>query len=197
RNGRWGRPSRTRGTRDRGLEMVKARLAARRKQYTMVKLLSGGSEVTEAAIKMARQYHKQTGAATRYKVLSHYRAYHGGTGHALAAGGWPGWRAAHAPLPAGLLHLHTPHLHRPPPPALPRPAFPGSPESLGATYARRAGEVIEREGPEPIAAFIPEPILMSAGVVVPPADYLPKIRALCDRYGILLIYDEIITGFGR
>ncbi len=179
----------TLGTSDRALELVKALLDVMPKQYTMVKLLSGGSEVTEAAIKMARQYHKQTGAATRYKVLSHYRAYHGGTGHALAAGGWPGWRAAYEPLPAGFIHLHTPDPYRPP--------FPGSPESLGATYARLAEEVIELEGPETIAAFITEPILMSAGVVVPPADYLPRIRALCDRYGILLIYDEIITGFGR
>jgi adenosylmethionine-8-amino-7-oxononanoate aminotransferase len=179
----------TLGTSDRALEMVKALLDVMPKQYTMVKLLSGGSEVTEAAIKMARQYHKQTGAATRYKVLSHYRAYHGGTGHALAAGGWPGWRAAYEPLPAGFLHLHTPDPYRPP--------FPGSPESLGATYARLVEEVIELEGPETIAAFITEPILMSAGVVVPPSDYLPRIRALCDRYGILLIYDEIITGFGR
>jgi adenosylmethionine-8-amino-7-oxononanoate aminotransferase len=179
----------TLGTSDRALEMVKALLDVMPKQYTMVKLLSGGSEVTEAAIKMARQYHKQTGAATRYKVLSHYRAYHGGTGHALAAGGWPGWRAAYEPLPAGFIHLHTPDPYRPP--------FPGSPESLGATYARLVEEVIELEGPETIAAFITEPILMSAGVVVPPPDYLPRIRALCDRYGILLIYDEIITGFGR
>jgi adenosylmethionine-8-amino-7-oxononanoate aminotransferase len=179
----------TLGTSDRALEMVKALLDVMPKQYTMVKLLSGGSEVTEAAMKMARQYHKQTGAATRYKVLSHYRAYHGGTGHALAAGGWPGWRAAYEPLPAGFIHLHTPDPYRPP--------FPGSPESLGATYARLVEEVIELEGPETIAAFITEPILMSAGVVVPPPDYLPRIRALCDRYGILLIYDEIITGFGR
>ena len=179
----------TLGTSDRALELVKALLDLVPKQYTTVKLLSGGSEVTEAAIKMARQYHKQTGAATRYKVLSHYRAYHGATGHALAAGGWPGWRAAYEPLPAGFIHLHTPDPYRAP--------FPGTPESLGATYARLVEEVIELEGPETIAAFITEPILMSAGVVVPPQDYLPKIRALCDRYGILLIYDEIITGFGR
>ncbi len=179
----------TLATNDRALEMVRALLELLPRQYTTVKLLSGGSEVTEAAIKMARQYHKQTGAATRYKVLSHYRAYHGATGHALAAGGWPGWRAAYEPLPGGFIHLHTPDPYRPP--------FPGTPESLGETYARLVEEVIELEGPETIAAFITEPIMMSAGVVVPPRDYLPRIRALCDRYGILLIYDEIITGFGR
>jgi adenosylmethionine-8-amino-7-oxononanoate aminotransferase len=181
----------TLGTSDRALEMVRALLDLMppAKHYTTVKLLSGGSEVTEAAIKMARQYHKQTGRATRYKVLSHYRAYHGGTAHALAAGGWPGWRAAYEPLPSGFIHLHTPDPFRPP--------FPGTPDGLGATYARLVEEVIELEGPETIAAFITEPIMMSAGVVVPPRDYLPKIRALCDRYDIVLIYDEIITGFGR
>jgi adenosylmethionine-8-amino-7-oxononanoate aminotransferase len=181
----------TLATNDRALELVRALLdlMPKSKQYTTVKLLSGGSEVTEAAIKMARQYHKQTGRGTRYKVLSHYRSYHGATGHALAAGGWPGWRTAYEPLPAGFIHLHTPDPFRPP--------FPGSPESLGATYARLVEEVIELEGPETIAAFITEPVLMSAGVVVPPRDYLPRIRALCDRYEIVLIYDEIITGFGR
>jgi adenosylmethionine-8-amino-7-oxononanoate aminotransferase len=181
----------TLATNDRALELVRALLdlMPKAKDYTTVKLLSGGSEVTEAAIKMARQYHKQTGRGTRYKVLSHYRAYHGGTGHALAAGGWPGWRTAYEPLPAGFIHLHTPDPYRPP--------FPGSPETLGESYARLVEEVIELEGPETIAAFITEPVLMSAGVVVPPRDYLPRIRALCDRYEIVLIYDEIITGFGR
>ena len=90
----------TLGTSDRALELVKLLLDITPPQYTTVKLLSGGSEVTEAAIKMARQYHKQAGHATKYKILSHYRAYHGGTGHALAAGGWPGWRAPYEPLPA-------------------------------------------------------------------------------------------------
>ncbi|MGH7265107.1 MAG: aspartate aminotransferase family protein [Candidatus Rokuibacteriota bacterium] len=179
----------TLGTSDRALELVKVLLELMPRRYTTVKLLSGGSEVTEAAIKMARQYHKQAGKPTKYKVLSHYRAYHGGTGHSLAAGGWPGWRAAYEPLPGGFIHLHTPDPYRPP--------FPGEAETVGATYARLLEEVIELEGPETIAAFITEPILMSAGVVVPPADYLPRVRALCDRHDILLIYDEIITGFGR
>jgi adenosylmethionine-8-amino-7-oxononanoate aminotransferase len=179
----------TLGTSDRALELIRTLLDLLPRQYTTVKLLSGGSEVTEAAIKMARQYHKQVGAATRYKILSHYRAYHGGTGHALAAGGWPGWRTAYEPLAGGFIHLHTPDPYRPP--------FAGTPETVGETYARLVEEVIQLEGPETIAALITEPIMTSAGVVVPPRDYLPRLRALCDRYGILLIYDEIITGFGR
>ena len=179
----------TLGTSDRALELTKVLLDLLPSQYTTVKLLSGGSEVTEAAIKMARQYHKQTGAATKYKVISHYRAYHGGTAHALAAGGWRGWRSAYEPPPGGFIHLHTPDPYRPP--------FPGTPDTLGATYAKLAEEVITLEGPETIAAFITEPIMLSAGVVVPPRDYLPRIRELCDRHNILLVYDEIITGFGR
>ena len=179
----------TLGTSDRALELIRALLDILPRQYTTVKLLSGGSEVTEAAIKMARQYHKQAGTPTKYKILSHYRAYHGGTGHALAAGGWPGWRAAYEPLAGGFIHLHTPDPYRPP--------FPGTPETLAEAYARLVEEVIQLEGPETIAALITEPIMTSAGVVVPPRGYLPRLRALCDRYGILLIYDEIITGFGR
>jgi putrescine aminotransferase len=181
----------TLGTSDRALELTRALLDITPPQYTTVKLLSGGSEATEAAIKMARQYHKQTGAATKYKVLSHYRAYHGGTAHALAAGGQRIWRSAYEPLPSGFIHLHTPDPYRPP--------FPGEPDpdALGAAYANLAEEVIQLEGAETIAAFITEPILLSAGVVVPPADYLARIRRLCDRYNIVLIYDEIITGFGR
>ena len=179
----------TLGTSDRALELVKLLLEITPPQYTTVKLSSGGSEVTEAAIKMARQYHKQVGHGTKYKILSHYRAYHGGTGHSLAAGGWPGWRVPYEPLPAGFIHLHTPDPYRPP--------FPGGPDTLGATYARLLEEVIQLEGPETIAGFIAEPIMTSAGVVVPPRDYLPRVRELCDRYDIVLIYDEIITGFGR
>jgi adenosylmethionine-8-amino-7-oxononanoate aminotransferase len=138
---------------------------------------------------MARQYWKQVGRGTKYKILSHYRAYHGGTGHSLAAGGWPSWRTAYEPLAGGFIHLHTPDPYRPP--------FPGGPETLGATYARLLEEVIQLEGPDTIAALITEPIMMSAGVVVPPREYLPRVRELCDRYDIVLIYDEIITGFGR
>ena len=179
----------TLATNDRALELSEQLLEITPQQYNTVKLLSGGSEVTEAAIKMARQYHKQSGVPTKYKIISHYRAYHGGTGHAIAAGGWPGWRAPYEPLAGGFIHLHTPDPYRPP--------FPGAPDTLGATYAKLVEEVIQLEGPETIAAFITEPIMMSAGVVVPPRDYLPRIRELCDRYDIVLIFDEIITGFGR
>jgi adenosylmethionine-8-amino-7-oxononanoate aminotransferase len=179
----------TLATSDRALELAKLVLDITPPQYTTVKFMSGGSEVTEAAIRMARQYHKQTGSPGKFKVLSHYKSYHGATGYALAAGGWPSWRVPYEPLPGGFVHLHPPATYQAP--------VTGAPQVLGATYARLVEDVITLEGPQTIAALITEPILMSAGVVIPPKNYLPRLRALCDHYNILLIYDEVITGFGR
>jgi adenosylmethionine-8-amino-7-oxononanoate aminotransferase len=179
----------TMATNDRALELIDRLLGLLPDRYSVVKLLSGGSEATESAMKIARQYHKQTGNAGKYKILSHYRSYHGATGHAVAASGWPGWRTPYEPLAGGFIHLHTPDPYRAP--------FTGSPDQVAATYLRLVEETIELEDPRTVAAFITEPVLMSAGVVVPPASYLPGIRELCDRNGILLIFDEIITAFGR
>ena len=91
----------TLSTNVRALEMVDRLRGLLPDQYTVIKLLSGGSEATESAMKIARQFHKQTGNATRYKILSHYRSYHGATGHAVAASGWPGWRSPYEPLAGG------------------------------------------------------------------------------------------------
>lgn len=179
----------TLATNDRALELIDRLLGLLPDRYSVIKLLSGGSEATESAMKIARQYHKQTGSAGRYKILSHYRSYHGATGHAVAASGWPAWREPYEPLAAGVVHLHTPDPYRPP--------FKVAPEEVAATYLRLVEETIELEGPGTIAALITEPVLMSAGVVVPPDGYLPGLRELCDRHGILLIFDEIITAFGR
>jgi len=180
----------TMATNDRALELIDVLLGLLPgNRYSVIKLFSGGSEATENAMKIARQYHKQTGHATKYKILSHYRAYHGGTGNAVAAGGWPAWRAPYEPLAGGFIHLHTPDPYRMP--------FDVAPGSVAQTYLRLVEETIEMEGPSTIAALITEPVLMSAGVVIPPEGYLPGLRELCDRHGILLIFDEIITAFGR
>ena len=102
--------------------------------YTTMKFLSGGSEATESAMKLARQYHRQTGQPGRYKILSHYRGYHGGTGHALAASGWPTWKIPFEPMAPGFVHLQTPDPRQSPDPgrrsrdsrsALPRAGQPG------------------------------------------------------------------------
>jgi adenosylmethionine-8-amino-7-oxononanoate aminotransferase len=180
----------TMGTNTRAAELVEQLLRLVPAEFTTVKLLSGGSEANEAAIKLARQYHKQTGHATKYKVVSHYRGYHGGTGNALAASGWAGWKNAFEPMPGGFVHLQTPDADSPLHPGL-------SADEAADVYCRLLRATVELEGPETIAAIITEPILMSAGVVVPPDRYMRALREVCDEHNILLVFDEIITGFGR
>src|SRR5258708_21483968 len=126
------------------------------KQFTTVKPLAGGSEANEAAIKLARQFHKQTGHATKYKVVSHYRGYHGGTGNALAASGWAHWKNAFEPLPGGFVHLQTPDTDSPLHPGL-------SAEDAAEVYCRLVRATIELEGPEEIPAIITAPILTPSG----------------------------------
>jgi adenosylmethionine-8-amino-7-oxononanoate aminotransferase len=159
------------------------------KGYSTLKFFSGGAEANEAAIKMARQFAAQNGNGKKFKVLSHYRGYHGGTGHALAASGSPGWRSVYEPFAPGFVHVHPPFTYA--------ARFGLEGEALSAASAAMLEETIVLEGPETIAAFITEPIMMSAGVRVPPPGYLERVRAICDRHDILLIFDEIITGFGR
>jgi adenosylmethionine-8-amino-7-oxononanoate aminotransferase len=180
----------TMATTSTALELVDRILEFAPPPYTTMKFLSGGSEATESAMKLARQYHRQSGQTGRYKILSHYRGYHGGTGHALAASGWPNWKIPFEPMAPGFVHLHTPDPDSPPTPV-------ADEEVAARLYLELVRETIEFEGPDTVAAIITEPILMSAGVVVPPDAYLRGLRDLCDRYGILLIFDEIITGFGR
>lgn len=180
----------TMGTSDRALELAELLLDITPPEYTTMKILSGGSEAVEAALKMARQYHKQSGVPTKFKVLSHYRGFHGATGNAVAATGWPLWKVPYEPMAGGFVHLPTPDAYR--------PRFGGDTlDEIGERYAQWVEEVIELEGPTTIAAFITEPVLMSAGTVVPPQSYLRRIREICDRHDIILIFDEIITGFGR
>jgi adenosylmethionine-8-amino-7-oxononanoate aminotransferase len=180
----------TMGTNTRAAELVEQLLRLVPADFSTVKLLSGGSEANEAAIKLARQFHKQTGHATKYKVISHYRGYHGGTGNALAASGWAGWKNAFEPMPSGFVHLQTPDPDSPLHPSL-------SADEAADVYCRLLRATVELEGPETIAAIITEPVMMSAGVVVPPDSYMRALREVCDEHNILLIFDEIITGFGR
>ena len=134
------------------------------------------------------------GRGRRFKVLSHYRSYHGSTGHALAASGGVGWRSAFEPYAPGFVHVHAPF------------AVAGRLGGrIGAADGRAAEdaalalieETIELEDPDTIAAFITEPIMLSAGVRVPPPGYLRRLHEILRRHDILLIHDEIITGFGR
>jgi adenosylmethionine-8-amino-7-oxononanoate aminotransferase len=178
------------GTNPAALELTTLLLRIAPEAVTAVKLFSGGSEATEAAMKLARQYQRQTGQVRRYKILGRYGAYHGATMGALSAGGGRERKAIFEPLGVGFLHVHPPQCYRCP--------FDQSYPSCGRTCAELIGRTIEAEDPETVAAVIVEPIsISSAGFVVPPPDYLTRLRTICDRYGVVLIYDEVITGFGR
>jgi len=158
-------------------------------QYSTVKFFTGGSEATEAAIKLARQYWLQAGHPRKYKIISRYRSYHGGTGHAMAASGQAEWKRAFEPFAPGFVHVT--------PPARPGCAACQRLNACSLACLDLIEEAILQEHPDTVAAVIAEPIMLSAGVQVPHADYFPRLRELCDRHDVLLIYDEIITGFGR
>ena len=157
--------------------------------YSVAKFMAGGSEATESAIKMARAWHHLEGRGRRFKVFSHYRSYHGSTGHSLAASGGVAWRSPFEPFAAGFIHVNPPFV-------LERRL--GLSESAACDAALELiEEAIELEDPDTIAAFITEPIMLSAGVRVPPEGYLRRLHDILRKHHILLIFDEIITGFGR
>jgi adenosylmethionine-8-amino-7-oxononanoate aminotransferase len=154
-----------------------------------VKFQCGGSEVTEAAIKLARQYHRLTGHPGKYKVISRYLSWHGSTLGSLSASGLKGRKTVNEPLAPGFVHVFPPTCYRCP--------FGKTYPSCEITCATLVGQVVEMEDPETVAAIIVEPIGHTGGIIDPPAEYLPILREICDRYHILLIFDEIITGIGR
>jgi adenosylmethionine-8-amino-7-oxononanoate aminotransferase len=178
------------GTSQVALELTQLLLRLAPEGVTAVKLLSGGSEATEAAMKLARQYHKQTGNPGKYKIVSRYGAYHGGTLGALSAGGGRERKSVFEPLGVGFIHVHPPYCYRCP--------FDQTYPGCGRTCAELIERTIEAEDPATVAAVIVEPIsISSAGFIVPPLDYLPRLREICTRHNVVLVYDEIITGFGR
>lgn len=153
------------------------------------KFFSGGSETTEAAIKMARQYHRLTGNASKYKIIGRYHSWHGSTMGSLSAGGLKSRRAVNEPLAPGFLHVFPPTCYRCP--------FDKQYPECDLTCARLVDDVIDLEDPDTVAAVIVEPIGHTGGVIDPPEEYLPMLREYCDRHNVLLIFDEIITGVGR
>ncbi|MHB1005526.1 MAG: aminotransferase family protein [Chloroflexota bacterium] len=153
--------------------------------------LNSGSEAVEAALKIARQYARQRyPKQNRHKIIARYRGYHGWTNGAMSATGQFVRKSQFEPLiVGGAVHVRPPDTFR---------MFPGmTPAEAAKRMAQEIVEVILFEGAETIAAFIGEPIIGGGGVIVPPDDYWPLVRGLCDKYGILLINDEVITGFGR
>lgn len=146
--------------------------------------LSSGSEVVEGAIKLARQIQMARGEHGRFRIISRHQSYHGTTFGALAASGRVGMRAPYLPMMPDGIHIQPPYPYRHP--------------ASGAESAARLEEAILAAGAGSVAAFIAEPISGAGlGAIVPPDDYWPRIRAICDRYGVLLIADEVLVGMGR
>lgn len=153
----------------------------------VVFFVNSGSEAIESAIKFARQYHRSRGEAQRTKLIAREMAYHGTTLGALSLTGLPKYKEPFNPLLPGVRHV---------PNTLDATLPPGSTvKDLACIRAIEA--VIEEEGPETIAALFAEPVQNSRGALVPPDGYWQELRAICDKYGILLVADEVICGFGR
>jgi adenosylmethionine-8-amino-7-oxononanoate aminotransferase len=152
--------------------------------------VSGGSEAVETALKMAKQYHRNNGEPTRYKVISRRGSYHGATHACMSLGGGGVAAPIHfGPLMPGNIHITQPDGYR----GLCCSADGG----CNLQCARDLEIAIQHEGPSTVAAFIGEPISAAAGIHVPHPEYWPTIREICDKYGVIMICDEVITGFGR
>jgi adenosylmethionine-8-amino-7-oxononanoate aminotransferase len=151
---------------------------------------NSGSEANELAFKLVRQYHQLRGEPSRFKIIARYRAYHGSTLGALSATGQAMRRTGYEPLAPGFLHVPPPDPYRD-----------GVAADALDAYGERCAADLERtilfELPETVAAVIMEPIITGGGVIVPPDSYLPAVKAMCERHGVLLIVDEVICGFGR
>lgn len=150
---------------------------------------SGGGEATDSSIKMARYYWKLKGKPDKTKVISRVWGYHGVTLAAMSATGIDAYWAMFEPRVPGFIHIPTPYPYR-------YQAAPGT-VSQGVAAADELEKVILAAGPDTIAMFIAEPVQGAGGVIVPQDDYFPRIREICDRYDVLLVADEVITGFGR
>jgi adenosylmethionine-8-amino-7-oxononanoate aminotransferase len=155
---------------------------------------SGGAESNESAFKTARYYWKLAGHPEKQKIISRVWAYHGTTLAAMSATGIASYWPMFEPRVPGFLHIESPYPYRFEPPPGTAADDPRTPGELAADLLE---EAILREGPETVAAFIGEPVQGAGGVIVPPDDYWPRIRAICNRHEVLLIADEVITAFGR
>jgi putrescine aminotransferase len=150
---------------------------------------SGGAEASETSFKTARFYWKALGKPDKIKVISRRRAYHGLTLAAMSATGLQAFWPMFEPRTPGFLHIDAPDPYR----------FVNNDSSIsvGIAAANQLEEAILREGADTVAAFIAEPVQGAGGVIVPPPDYFARVRDICSKHGVLLIADEVITGFGR
>lgn len=151
---------------------------------------SGGSDSVETALRLARQYHRLRGEPTRTKYLSLKKGYHGTHFGGASVNGNNRFRTAYEPLLAGCHHLPSPYTYR-------NPFHEIDPAKLAQNIAAAFEDEVQFQGASTIAAFIMEPIQGAGGVIVPHETFMPLMRDICDRHGILMIADEVITGFGR
>ena len=150
---------------------------------------NSGSESVDTALKIAFAYHRARGEGQRTRVIGREKGYHGVGFGGITVGGLVNNRRTFPLLPGA---DHLPHTYDPS-----RNAFSKGQPAHGAELADELERILNLHGPETVAAVIVEPVAGSAGVLPPPVGYLEKLRATCDHYGILLIFDEVITGFGR
>jgi beta-alanine--pyruvate transaminase len=150
---------------------------------------NSGSEAVDTALKIALAYHRARGDAGRVRLIGRERAYHGVGFGGIAVGGMVANRRQFGALFAGVDHL--PHTYNP------KQAFTRGQPAEGAELADALERLVGLHDASTIAAVIVEPMAGSTGVLIPPKGYLDRLRAICDKYGILLIFDEVITGFGR
>ncbi len=151
---------------------------------------TGGSEAVESAWKLARQYFRLVGESNRTKVLSRNIAYHGTTMGALSITGIPALKTPFEPLVPGAVKVPNTNFYR-------APIHGDDLVAFGRWAADEIGRAIEREGPETVAAVYLEPVQNAGGCFPPPPGYFDRVREICDRYGVLLVSDEVICAFGR
>ena len=151
---------------------------------------SGGSDSVETALRLARQYHKIRGERDRTKFLSLKKGYHGTHFGGASVNGNANFRRNYEPLLPGCYHLPSPYTYR-------NPFNESDPAKLAQLCINALEDEIAFQGADTIAAFIMEPVLGAGGVIPPHESFMPKVREICDRTGILLIADEVITAFGR
>jgi beta-alanine--pyruvate transaminase len=151
---------------------------------------NSGSESVETALKIALAYHRARGESSRRVLIGRERGYHGANFGGISVGGIPGNRKVFGNMLSNVDHL--PHTHD-----LEHNSFSRGQPAWGAHLADELERIVALHDASNVAAVIVEPLAGSAGVLVPPKGYLERLRAICDKHGILLIFDEVITGFGR
>jgi adenosylmethionine-8-amino-7-oxononanoate aminotransferase len=174
----------------RAIELAERLAALAPGDLNRVFFTTGGGEAVESAWKLARQYHKMRGDIDRYKVISRDVAYHGTTLGALTITSLEAYRKPFEPLVPGAVKVPTTNFYR-------APQHGDDLEAFGLWSAQQIEEAILREGPDTIAAVFLEPVQNAGGCFTPPPGYWQSVREICDRYGVLLVSDEVICAFGR